>query len=1363
MSKENTAFAGWSTDAATMPAEALTITAQWAPSHAISYKEVKGSDVSAYPTTYVQGVGVASFEPLADVADFHFTGWSPASIGTDATEDVDVTAQWVAAYNVAFSAGEGSGTVPATFQKWSGATVELPGQGEMVAPEGKIFDGWKVNGAGENRAAGYEYTMTAAAVEFVAQWKAVTLLINYDGENYSINTSAFSTVVESLDGTHYTVNGVEYNKNFQFGNTSSGFANVAWSNKFLAYDVKTTSATMKLYVYNKNTGSQNLYYQIVSETSTGSFTTESISGQGDGEIVTIDISATKGTRVFFGVGSKDVRICQIEVTEEGTNLPAVGEVGYELAMKGRPIATGSSNLFTGSIDGIEYKLYSELRPINSNVYSVMRANDGTNYFKFTTSTNTQLQVTTGNNIKFYVLNNATTGDPDSDTQYGGSAATHNINLLASSNPYYIVPVVAGTGTSNEVRVTKIAFAAAPDALTVTYKDGEDTYTTQNVWSGEKTTAPAAPTKSGYRFLGWLDDEENAFDFANTTISADLELHASWQKTWTVTFNADNGSDPAEVTVDNNTAVAAPDPAPEKAGNDFAGWYYGEPAAEYNFATLVTADLTLTAHWTPLDDDASISALAYNGNAIELAEGEEIAGVMTFHVLLPWGETPDKDLISVTKSAESATVGTISYESESKTASFTVTAGDHTTTADYAIVFANDVKKGASIIKATTNNVVTGLIGGSIDQSYSGSAGSRKLNKNEYFGIQLAEGNFQEGDVLIINITTPADLGNFMVYADAARTELLADQGITYTKPDAASPVVCPTGEMRLVLPAAVDGHNALYLSRENGNTQWNVTFSSLEVTREINPIIKSFKFGESAAAIDEEHKTISIDVPYGTDVTALTPTVEAYGNNGATYTPSGATDFTSPVDYVVTDAYGELSTTYEVSVNVAAPSENADLASLAVAGYSLDFDAATTTYNIVLNYGTTVLPAITYEVADQVSPATAVKVEGGVNGATTITVTAQSGAEKAYTINFSVSLNPVFVIYDGSTMTNIASATGSDVETGFSYSMASNIALTGSAIASSWNGKNYANVIKGFKPTDNANNIVSFVIPENYMAKVCLVGTTNSTGTERKMFIAKVASKNVSDALSEDYIITSSTYDAQGFVTDFMQAGTYYLGTTDSYRLYEFSVTLYHIDYTRSVTEGRIGTICLPKGGTIRGAAVYEVAYFNPDNQKIYYDEVLSGEMEPGMPYVFMPDEGNNDQLVVMCGNNVPAAVAGNKNGLYGSFTQELLTKDDGNYIFSANKYWFVNSDEVYVGENRAYLKVADIYGYNNEPIPPVAHGRRRISMDAGAHAPQVTTGVESISDEGLEINGAQKMLINGKIYILRGEKMYDVTGKVVK
>ena len=1217
----------------------------------------------------------------------------------------------------------------------------------FTAPEGKMFAGWntKDDGTGTDYAVG---ATVEAATTVYAKWVVdpTIRLILKSGDTYSINTDKF-TVYEGteLQNEEYTVDGRAFAKNFKFGGncSSTPFAGQAWSNKFMAYDVASNSTDIKLYIYNKNNSNKKLYYQIVPEGSAAAaFQSVTITSKATNQVVTIPtIAAAKGARVLFGVESADVRICQVEVLENGTALPAFGTNGYEFSVPGRAATYNK----VGAFDGFEFKTNADLKFISGQDYIALRNIDGSQYVKFTVATNIQLQVTTPNANKFYVSKTAA-GDAEKDTQYGGSAATHNVNLHAGT--YYIAPTVGSLG--GEVRITKLAFAIAPAVKIVTFNvNGGSPVEEQEVFAGEKAVKPEDPTKDGYRFVEW-QQSGSAYDF-DEAVATDITLDAVWQKTWKVTFDANNGSDPVVVTVDNNQAVAQP-VNPEKAGFDFVEWQLSGSA--YNFATLVTDNITLVATWEVAQDDATLSALSYDGNAIDVASAEEVSGVQTYTYHLPWGSTIDPALVSVTKNAETATVGTLVYDSENKRISFAVESGNHTVLINYAIQFVIDAKRGTSIIKATTNNVVTGLIGGTIDTNL-GTGDTKKLNKGNYFGVTLAnDETFQEGDVFIVNIATAADLGKFMVFADKDRTELIADQGIVYTKPDVENPVICPTGEMMMTLPAAANGKKSLYLSRENGDTQWNVTFSYIEVTREMAPAIKSFKFGDDAATINESAKTITYEVAYGTDVTALTPTVEAYGNNGATYTPAGATDFTSPVVYTVTDAYNELHTDYTVTVNIAAPSTNAYLASLSVAGYALDFDKEEETYNIVLDYGTTVLPEITYAVED-VGLATAVKVENGVNGATTITVTPQAGEsyKKVYTINFSVSTTPKFVIYDGSTMTTIAES-GSDVSTGFAWTMVGGNTNGAKDVDATLNGKTYTKGQNVFgSATNNTTRYIEITIPEGYVAKFYLAGATNSKNELRSSYISKEKTGTLDKSIA---YVSADQYAGAAMRSDYQLPGTYYYCSDASIRLYELSVQLYPIGYTRPVTAGRFGTICLPNGGVMVGAELYEVAYKDPSLNKIFFDQIVNGEMIAGRPYIFLPKEGTS-QLAVFY-TDASNAEAGKYHGLYGfigatSTDEFTIPQNSGNYIIQNNQYREVQDGVAKIVSNRAYLKLNEIPGTAYTPLP----GRKRMSI--GAAAPQVVTGIDELNAS----EAPRKVLINGELFILRGEKMYDAKGQLVK
>lgn len=58
---------------------------------------------------------------------------------------------------------------------------------------------------------------------------------------------------------------------------------------------------------------------------------------------------------------------------------------------------------------------------------------------------------------------------------------------------------------------------------------------------------------------------------------------------------------------------------------------------------------------------------------------------------------------------------------------------------------------------------------------------------------------------------------------------------------------------------------------------------------------------------------------------------------------------------------------------------------------------------------------------------------------------------------------------------------------------------------------------------------------------------------------------------------------------------------------------------------------------------------------------------------------------------------------------------------------------------------------------------RGRFTIEGVFRTPQITTDVESMSDERFEKDGARKVLLDQKMFIQVGERLYDATGKLVK
>ncbi len=235
------------------------------------------------------------------------------------------------------------------------------------------------------------------------------------------------------------------------------------------------------------------------------------------------------------------------------------------------------------------------------------------------------------------------------------------------------------------------------------------------------------------------------------------------------------------------------------------------------------------------------------------------------------------------------------------------------------------------------------------------------------------------------------------------------------------------------------------------------------------------------------------------------------------------------------------------------------------------------------------------------------------------------------------------------------------------------------------------------------------------------------------------------------------TIDENGTSISAGSAGTLQYNSSNprftTYTSSQKAVAIYKkADYTRAATEGRYGTICLPQAGQIIGATLYEVA--DKDDSKIYFDEILNGQMEAGKPYIFLPNSGESQLAVLYTSDEVKSVQPAN--GLVGFIGANADAEMDvpvGKYILNANQYRLV--EHAGSAKIKSYRSYIDFDAFSDSSMP--APGRRRISMNY--YGSQVATCVENA-----EANEApRKVLINGELFILRGEKMYDATGRIVK
>ena len=192
--------------------------------------------------------------------------------------------------------------------------------------------------------------------------------------------------------------------------------------------------------------------------------------------------------------------------------------------------------------------------------------------------------------------------------------------------------------------------------------------------------------------------------------------------------------------------------------------------------------------------------------------------------------------------------------------------------------------------------------------------------------------------------------------------------------------------------------------------------------------------------------------------------------------------------------------------------------------------------------------------------------------------------------------------------------------------------------------------------------------------------------------------------------------------------------------------------YTRIVTEGNYGTICLPyASSSYTGMELYEVSWLQKNGENpvnLYLDQLEAGtQLDAGKPYIFRAT--STELTVTYTGAAVPAPVAG-ANGLTGSFDAipagGVLT---GNYVVAQTKFW-IATDDAYAAENRAYIDKDDVPYSEQKQIP----GRRRVVL--GSADENAETGVDNIITTDTPV----KVIENGQLIIIRDGVKYNVQGQ---
>ncbi|MBO7546018.1 MAG: InlB B-repeat-containing protein [Paludibacteraceae bacterium] len=199
-------------------------------------------------------------------------------------------------------------------------------------------------------------------------------------------------------------------------------------------------------------------------------------------------------------------------------------------------------------------------------------------------------------------------------------------------------------------------------------------------------------------------------------------------------------------------------------------------------------------------------------------------------------------------------------------------------------------------------------------------------------------------------------------------------------------------------------------------------------------------------------------------------------------------------------------------------------------------------------------------------------------------------------------------------------------------------------------------------------------------------------------------------------------------------------------------------NYTRPVSAGQYGTICLPydvASGQFSGADFYGIAGVVREGETIsgiaLTDAVTS--LTAGTPYIFHASSaGTLSATISGTASDVQAAV-----GLVGNLSPTSATVDEGNYILykkggdaDYQVYTVDASATVTCPQYRAYI---DLSGVGEVVTAP---GVRIIEI---ANEENNATNIEDLNDSMKTI----KFFENGQVLILRDGVVYDALGRIVR
>ena len=206
-----------------------------------------------------------------------------------------------------------------------------------------------------------------------------------------------------------------------------------------------------------------------------------------------------------------------------------------------------------------------------------------------------------------------------------------------------------------------------DVFEIEIDNGNGLVETRNVRYGDTVGNLVTPTKNGYNFVGWYDENNNLVN-SDTIITSGISIKAKFNKiNYTITYNLDGGE------ANNVTTYTVEDEItlnnPTKVGYSFSGWTEGSDTTLRTSLTInrgSTGNKTFTAHFSANSNTIyHVKHMVMNLNGVyELALDEELSGTTDSQVTpqakqLEGFKIPDEQTVTI--NGNGSTVVTYYYE------------------------------------------------------------------------------------------------------------------------------------------------------------------------------------------------------------------------------------------------------------------------------------------------------------------------------------------------------------------------------------------------------------------------------------------------------------------------------------------------------------------------------------------------------------------------------------------------------------------------------------------------------------------------------------------------------------------------------